>query len=305
MEDLDLSGFDKSVMELFNLCKDVLKISEKRKLSLSDRKNPFLTRLEKYIKTYSKTEPNEHTGYFKKIYESNKKFILLGPQRDNWLLDGNIVISYGEDCNLKTDINLHLSSIYNTSCKIRDEIREESEGLPGVTDTIETSYPTNYMLLLYRIFREICLSENDKTKLSSHIENLESEIGIRSKSGGNDFSGLFDMAAGMAEQVSGNKIPRDKMPGKNDISKMLGDIVNNPKTKTMLGGVMEQLKDTKNIGDIVSKLVSGLGTGGLGAGSLGDLGLGGNSETGNAGTSETTTETIENTGDVNDEFSDY
>ena len=47
----DLSGFDKNVMELFDLCKDILKAKERRSLKGVERGNPFLNRLEKYIKT--------------------------------------------------------------------------------------------------------------------------------------------------------------------------------------------------------------------------------------------------------------
>jgi hypothetical protein len=316
LEDRDLSRFDENVIKLLEICEKILKVSDKRKISISDRKNPFLTRLEKYRKTYSKTEPDEHVGYFETIYNKNKKFILLGPQRDNWLLDGNIIISYGEECGLKTDIKLHLSAIYNTGCKIRDEVREEIEGLPNATDTSEIGYPATFILLIYRIFREVATSENDKNKLSSHIEKLEGEAGIRSSSGGNELSGLFDMAANMAEQVSGSKIPRDKMPGKNDFGKMLGNLVNDPKTKSLLGGVMEKFKNTENIGDVVKTLVDGVGGidgGAGGAGGIdGIINSMGNALSGGGGTNPNPENPpiageIENNevgGSVNDEFED-
>jgi hypothetical protein len=257
----DLSGFDKNVMELFDLCKDILKAKERRALKGIERSNPFFNRLEKYIKTYTKTEPEEHVSYFEKIYGDNKRFILLGPQRDAWLSESSIVISYGEDCGLKTEMKIHLSGIYFTACKIRDEIREEVEGLPDTTNNIETEYPSRFLLFLYRIFREIVSSDVEKTKLSTHIETLESSTGIRSSNkgkGGDD--NLFDMAAGMAEQVLGTKINKDNMPGKGDITKMMSDVFNNPQTKSMLGSVMSSLKDANGTGDIVSKLVGALGS---------------------------------------------
>ena len=73
----DLSVFDKNVMELFELSKDILKAHEKRKLKGIDRATPFLTHLEKYMKTYSKTQPDEHVGYFEKIFNENKRVIIL------------------------------------------------------------------------------------------------------------------------------------------------------------------------------------------------------------------------------------
>ena len=260
-EERDLSGFDKNVMELFDVCKDILKTSEKRNLSLSNNRNPYLSRLEKYIKTYSKTDPEEHVVYFEKIYTNNKRFILLGPQRDSWLIDGNLIIAFGEDCGLKTDMKMHISGIYSTAVRTRDEIREEIEGLPNSSDTRETGYPSAFILTLYRIFREIASSNVEKEKLTKHIEELEAESGIRkNKSGGNDpMAGLFDMAANMAEQVSGKKIPKDQMPGQQDFSQMISSVIDNPKTKSMLGNMMQEFQGTNNIGDMVGKLMGGLG----------------------------------------------
>lgn len=303
-EEKDLSIFDRNVMSFFDTCKDILKVDDKRKLKLSDRKNPFLSRLEKYMKTYRKTEPAEHFGYFENIYTKNKRFILLGPQRDAWLTDNDIIISYGEEINLKTDMKVHVSNIYQTSCKIRNEIRDELEGLPDASDTSETFLPNKFILSLYRIFAEIPESENERTKLQTHIENLESDAGIRSKKD-DSLSGMFDMASNFAEQLTGKKLAKDQMPGQQDIGKMMGNLINDPKTKSMLGNVMQQFQNTENIGEMATKLVGSLGKGGEGLGDiLGSM----------QGTSSTPTETTsaadtpnvtEYEGDVNDEFDDY
>lgn len=261
MDERDLTTFDKNVLELFTLCKEILKTDEKRNLGLNNnRKNPFLTRLERYAKTYSKTEPEEHTGYFEKIYTNNKRFILLGPQRDSWLTDSEIVITYGEDAGIKTEIKVHLSVLYNKACKIRDEIREELEGLPNSSDTTETGYPNKFLLYLYRVFRELCASENEKTKLNAHIETLEAEAGISHSKGDDPLSGLFDMTSSMVEQFTGQKFSKDQMPNQNDIGKMFNNLVNDPKTKNMIGTVMSEMKNTKNINEMATKLVGALGS---------------------------------------------
>jgi len=262
--------------------------------------------LEKYNKTYSKTEPEEHIGYFKEIYTKNKRFILLGPQRDAWLTDNEIIISYGQEIQLKTDMKIHVSAIYNTSCKIRDEVREELEGLPGAVDTSETFLPIKFILSLYRIFSEVTESDNEKTKLITHIESLETDSGIKSKKD-DSLSGMFDMASNFAEQLTGKKLPKDQMPGQNDIGKMMGNLINDPKTKSMLGNVMQQFQNTENIGEMATKLVGSLGSGGEG---IGDLlsGLGGpKTETNNGESSDTLeiSNAVEETGDVNDEFADF
>jgi len=318
MEDLeevegrDLSTFDKNVIELLDLCREIMKVSEKRKLSLSDRKNPFVTRLDRYIKTYNKTDPEEHVGYFEKIYTNNKRFILLGPQRDAWLSDNQIIITYGEDAGVKTEIKVHLSAIFNAACKTRDEIKEELEGLPDASDTTEIEFPSKFMLLLYRIFREVSVSDNEKSKLTEHISNLESETGNRSsKTNGDDpLSGLFDMTSNMVEQFTGTKVPKDKMPGKNEIGKMFGNLVNDPKTKSMIGNVMQQLQGTNNLGEMATKLVGALGSQeGMGE-LMGNIGgnnsnNSNNSNNGNNSNTSSNTNNATTESDVNDEFSDY
>lgn len=304
-ESRDLSGFDKNVMEIFDICKDILKTSDKRNLPLNNRKNPYLTRLEKYMKTYSKTDPEEHVVYFEKIYNNNKRFILLGPQRDSWLIDENLIISFGEDCGLKTDMKLHLSGIYSTAIKIRDEIRDEMEGLPNSSDTTETGYPASFILTLYRIFQEIVTSGTEKEKLSKHIESLETDAGIRSSKASNDpMSGLFEMAAGMAEQVSGKKISKDQMPGQQDFGKMISSVIDDPKTKSMLGNMMQEFQSTNNIGDMVSKLVGNLGAvaGGIPA-------MGGSNASGSGPSTDTPViegpQGAETNFQANDEFADF
>lgn len=284
----DLSGFDKHVMNLFKICKKILTSQDSR--SLSNRKNPLLVRLEKYEKTYTKTDPEEHVGYFERVYTDNKRFILLGPQRDSWLTDGGIVITFGEECGVKTEIKFYMSSIYNAALKLRDELTEESKGLPNLTVTSEQYYPDDFMLEMYHIFRELATAESEIGKLDVHLE----ELGGATSSKSNDpLSSLFDMASGMAEQVSGQKIPKDKMPAKNDIGKMLGSVMENPQTKSMLGNMMQEFQNSGNLGEMFTKMVGGLGA------------MGGQQPTTSGPQSDTLEDVPElEEGDVNDEFSE-
>jgi hypothetical protein len=293
MEEKDLSEFDKNVMNLFDVCKNIMNSQEKRSIS-SSRKNPILSRLEKYEKTYSKTDPEEHVNYFEKIYTDNKRFILLGPQRNSWLLDGNIIISFGQECNLKTEIKLYLSGIYSTAIKLRQEIKEESKGLPNISMGPEMDYPDDFMFFLYQIFKEVATVESEKSKLDTHIESLSGQI----KTGNNDaLAGLFDMASGMAEKVSGKKIPKDKMPGKNDIGKMFSSVMDNPQTKTMLGNMMQEFQNSNNMGEMFTKMVGSLGA------MAGEQSSNDQVENNNDQTENSNEKVIEE-GDVNDEFSE-
>jgi len=262
MQEIDLSPFDKSVTELFELSQNIIETYESHHLSLNHRKNPILVRLQQYIKTYEKTEPKEHLWYFEQIYKKNKAKILRGPKRDSWVLDGNIIITYGEDAGIKTNIKIHISSIYHTACKIRDETEKDIEGLPDVEQTEELVFPYLYLLHLYRIFCHIA-KPSDKDKMQDHVKYLENEIGIKetttksSQSNNDPMSSLFDMATGMMEKMGVN-VPKEKMPDQKDFSNMLGNVINNPKTKSMIGNMMQEMQNTSNIGDMVNKLIGNL-----------------------------------------------
>ena len=109
---------------------------------------------------------------------------------------------------------------------MRDEVTEELEGLPDTVDKVETEYPKRYLLSLYKIFFEVSNSDNEKEKLEGHILSLEDKVGTsNSRNAGDDpFSSLFDRLPEMAEQLTGKKIPKDKIPGKNDFGKMINDL---------------------------------------------------------------------------------
>jgi hypothetical protein len=78
------------------------------------------------------------------------------------------------------------------------------------------------------------------------------------------------------------------MPGNGgDLTKMLGEMFKDEKTKTMLGSVMNSLKNVDGVGDIASKLVGALGS------------------AGGAATTPSQSASIEGASTVNDEFSDY
>ena len=265
MSEPDIAKFDEYLSDFLALSKDIVISSERRNLKLSSRKNPFLTRLEKYTKAYDKTEPENHIWYFNKIYQNNKPAILRGPIRDNWIKNNGVVIMYGEDVGRQSDIKVHVSSIYNTSCKLRDDIEDSLSGLPNVEQAKELSFPTLYLLYLYQIFHELCENETEKEKLGKYVETLKVDAGVKkaAKTNNNDpLSGLMGQMAGMAEQM-GIKIPEGQMPSGDQITGALSNMMNNPQTKSMLGNVMSEMKDANNIGDVFGKLMGQLAGGGI------------------------------------------
>lgn len=279
----DLTDFDQAVMALFDLCRDIMKAHSERNLNLSNKKNPITIRLNSYIKVYNGMDPEDHVVYFENVFNTNRRMIMLGPQRDGWLRNGEVTIIFGEDCGKSfKNIKFHLSAIYSNACKVRDEVEDEIDGLPGITKP-ETSYPKHFLLNMYKIFHGIVESDTDKEKLQKHIDALTGDVGSKPTSSADPLSGILDMA----EQFTGQKFPRDKLPGGGDISKMMKQVVENPQTKSMIGNMMEGMKNADGLGGIVNQLMGGLG------------GAGGETE----GDGEMEEAPLE-IGDVNDEFDD-
>lgn len=261
MASRDLSDFDESVLELLDTLREVLEVHDERNLNLSSKKNPILTRLQSYSKTYDKTDPEDHVNYFQDIYSKYRIAILRGPRRDGWLNDNSIIIQWGSDVGIKNNIKIHLSSIYSNACSIRDEI-EELNTLPNMKKSKELQFPSRILLSLYRIFAELTPSKKDREKLSKHVNTLKKELGERSSlSGGGDnpLGGLFDMATGLMDQM-GIKLPEgQQMPDKDQFGDAIGKMLNNPQAKTMMGSVMKEMQECENMSDVAQKLLSGLG----------------------------------------------
>ncbi len=295
----DLSKFDTKVMDLFNLSRDILNAHEKRNLKVSNRGNPFLSKLEKYSRVYARTDPIEHVPYFETIFQSNKRFILIGPQRDSWLLENNCCLHYGADCNVNSGVVVHLSSIYLTAVKLRDEITEENSGLP-VAPLSETKYAKQFMYNLYCIFNELpCVQTGSEvqTKLKEHVSSLEEQLGKRSANG--DFGDVFNQLSGMFEQFSGQKLDKSAMPKPDQLQSMVSgvsDLIDKPETKNMLGNLLQSFQGADNIKDVAGKLLQ----------TLGSVSSGGGGSGGSTSTSTVQLESLETkqiTGpSVNDEF---
>ena len=258
----DIKKFGQTLESFLDLLKTIIKSSEKTNLKLTSGRNPILARLEKYIKTYDKTEPEEHVWYFRKIYESNHPAILRGPGRDNWIKTGAVLIQFGEEVGATTDIKIHLTVIYNTACKLRDEMQNLLKGLPGSDQAEELLYPSLFLLHLYQLFYEVAEEKDEKEKLATFIAVLEKETHSKSsnKNSSDPLSGIMGTMADLMGQM-GVKLPEgQKMPSQDELGKMLGTVMNNPQAKSMLGNVMQEMKECKSIGDVVNKLVGNLGS---------------------------------------------
>lgn len=269
----DLTDFDKSIVGMFNLLKNVIKSHERNNLNLSSTRNPIMTRLERYIKAYDATEPEDHVWYFGNLYKNHRGAILRGPARDGWLRSNNITIHFGEEVGRPIrNTQIHLSAIYNTACKLREDTEQNMVGLPSVGQSQELVYPPLIQLFLYKIFHEVINDESEKDKLSEHIIELEQEVGINKKNkksakkGDNSddpLGGILNAATGMMEQM-GIKLPEgQKLPSGNDLTGALNGVLQNPQTKSMLGNVLKEVQGCNSIGEVASKLMGQMGSLGM------------------------------------------
>lgn len=265
--EVDNEKFGENLGNFLNTCKDIILSSEKRKLKLTSRKNPILSRLEKYIKVFDRTQPEEHIYYFKQILSRKKTFILKGCERDNWLRSDNIVVHFGEETGRPVkDAKIHMSIIYNTALKLRDDIEEQLDGLPNVTESEEIYYPDYFALYLFKIFCELA-SGKDKDKISKHVEKLESEIGSgenvsqsNSNNGGSGdgINGIMDMATGLMKQMGVNLPNGQSMPSGKELTNAINGVMKNPEAKSLIGNVMKDFQECDNFGDVVGKLINNL-----------------------------------------------
>ena len=298
----DVTEFDRNLSDLFASCKKIVKTNEKHNLKLSSNRNPILSGLERYVKVYDRTDPEEHVFPFNQIYENNTRSILRGPHRDGWISTGSIIIKFSE----KTKI--HLSVIYNISCKLRDDIRENSRGLPNSNQAKELIYPDEILLNLYRIFYELTESEEDQTKLSEHIKELEDITGSKkskSKSSDDDgFGGLIETATGMMEQF-GIKLPDgQKLPSSQEVSEQLKGAMSNPQISSMFGNMMKEMQGCNNIGDVVGKALGQLNGSGIDTSALGNM-LGGSQGPTQSVQSSPNNENVEVDHGDNEDFDDF
>jgi len=257
--------FDEALTDLLVTLEKVIEVWEEHNLNLThDNSNSVKARLESYINTYDKTAPEDHVWSFQNIFNKHKSSILKGPTKDNWIVKGNVTVQFGEDVGIKNNIKIHLSSIYNTACKLRNDIEESLEGLPDVEQTVELLLPIKIQYYLYKIFSEIITKKTDRKKLINFVNDLSLDAGIKRNRGNDDsnpLDGLMQTMSGMAKQM-GIPVPEgQKLPSGNELSKMMGQMVNNPQTKNLIGNVMKEMKDCDNIGDMAGKLVGALGAG--------------------------------------------
>jgi len=264
----DNAIFDKEINALFTNSKTIIKAKDATKLKINGPQvNPVMKCLNKYIKAYELSEPDDHKEYFLNIYKKYRVPILKGYKNDSWLRKNSIIIQFGEGLeNVNKEIRIMLSSIYNTACQLRKDAETNLEGLPdeAYENCQELIYPDIFMLHLYRLFRESLPPDNeDRSKLNNLVTEIEGELGIESESqvqtnAPSGFSGMMNLISGLLPKLGIPAPDVSKMPSEQEMSNILNNLLNNPQTQSTISNVFTSLSDCQDLGQLATKLLSGL-----------------------------------------------
>src|SRR5947209_2545967 len=239
------------------------------KISVNTAKtNPALAALKKYITTYNRTSPWEHIEFFMAVYQKYRSAIKIGYKNDEWLKVETVNIRYGDS---KSPIRIPLSMIYNLACKIRDLVKEELKGLPDemYEDKVELIYPDVFMLHLYRVFYECVIFhqnvkfKDDANEIKTIIQEIEKELKVEPEAelnttGSGMMGGIMNMATKVMGQL-GIKPPENaKLPSEQELGNVITSVFDNPNTKSVIGGIFNNLKDCTDIGQVMNKLAGTL-----------------------------------------------
>lgn len=264
----DNAIFDKEINALFTNSKTIIKAKDATKLKISGPQvNPVMKCLNKYIKAYELSEPDDHKEYFLNIYKKYRVPILKGYKNDSWLRKNSIIVQFGEGLeNVNKEIRIMLSSIYNTACQLRKDAETNLDGLPdeAYENCQELIYPDIFMLHLYRLFRESLPHDNeDRPKLNTLVVEIEKELGIESESqvqanASSGFSGIVNLVSSILPKLGIPELDMSKMPSEGEISSIFNNLLNNPQTQNTISSVLTNLSDCQDLSQMATKLLSGL-----------------------------------------------
>lgn len=177
--------FDQEIKSLFTQSLEILNQRYGVSTQLGVTKKE-ITCLNRYKAIYDETSPEDHTGYFLKLFNTKKFLILKTLDNDTWLKHGNIVIQLGEDIDEYQDkfknIKIMLSKIYNCAIELQESALKTSSGLSqlATAQNKDLIRPSIILLHLMRLFYAVA-ADDDKKKLSSIIDTLENDLQVKNK----------------------------------------------------------------------------------------------------------------------------
>lgn len=271
-----MEAFDKEFRDLMDLCSNIMETSEKNKVRANNEPNPIIKYLNRYKKAYNSTGPEVHQDYVLSVYRKNRKAILAGASKPEWLTTGSATIQFGEELKKPPkDICIRLSAIHTTSIKLRDETKESLEGLPddALDNCPEVNYPEKLLLHVYRLCRDVA-PKAEEPRLSEIIREIESDLGI---SAGAEVTsqagGMIGMMASMQSMMKnmGVDLPSNGMPTPDTFGDIFTKLTSNPQAGDMARALLKGV-DLEKHDTIMPTLVNNLQNSEIGKQMMADIG---------------------------------
>lgn len=250
-------------------------------------KNKTTEYLNRYIKIYNNTKPEEHYIYFKKLYKKYKTVIPETLNNDSWLVEGGIEIKFGEYNKFLKDkcdnIKIMISKIYNCAVELQNSAMKNTLGLSEevVSKNKDLIRPSILLLHLMRIFYSV-VSETNKPSLIKIIDTLEKELNVSNKiikpppnlleqcgfgphllqNGGEKSSvaGVFNMITSFCK-ASGIDVPEDMNPPTDgQLVEALNSVMQNDLAKNLFETVSSSLKSNDKSDNAMKSLIQNIFT---------------------------------------------
>lgn len=264
-----MDSFNTSLRRLLVTSKKILNHKDELdgNLDLDGRGNPILKCLNQYSRLFSKTRPDEiedfHIDLFRIVFREYHDDILKTPTK--WLNMNNIIIQYGSNLPepIKCNFKIYLSHIYEISTVMKSDITDKLKDKSN-KDQEELNYPTALLLHVYRIFGSFVKDRSDTAKINVIISDLEEILGIgdspSSSSPSDGFGGLLQFVSGAAQQMGLNTEGFNSSEnGGGDMGSAIKSVFENKGIKESLGKILSDVENSNDVGEVVSKLIGGLG----------------------------------------------
>ena len=246
--------FDSEIKKFFDVSLKILESYSKTFLSLhANPDNHTLRNLQRYRIVYNMTTPDDHIPYFQKLFRNYRSELLEILKEDKWLIEGSVVIQYGED--FEDELlrkraekrKIELSQIYKYAVQLKKSVEESLRGLPESVQeqSQELIYPDIFLLHLFRILYAIYPQNKEVQKV---VQTLEKDLGISSNQ--RKMNPVLEGLAENAKNLFGGVLPGNlKIPSNEEMSQKLEEAFKDPVVNETLGATVNSLMSAKNLGE--------------------------------------------------------
>lgn len=242
------SIFDKEVKSLLILSNKILSQGKGKQPAIAAHKC-----LQLYAKGYNElTEPEDHVGGFRDLYKEFQVGIVSGRE---WLKGKKATVQYP---NVK-GMTLCLSDIYEHALLQAEDLKSKISATPGLENKLTDEewqtqvFPDMMYLRLYRILKEVCEDEEDKSSIMTQLTRVETRLKAKEATPSTG-SGMGDVLSSLIQNLTkeggqqkimdgiANLLSNDQV--KDGVGKILGQLMGLAQKADPSGEVLQTVKDT-------------------------------------------------------------